>query len=581
VGISFLFRYLKPYRKQCILGPAFKLTEAVLELFLPLMMAKIIDVGVVPGDSGYVLRMCGLMLLVVIVGFGCAIVCQYMASVASQGFGTVLRNALMDKVLSLSDRGAARFGTSSLVNRVTSDVNQLQFAVAMLIRLVIRAPFLCVGGIIMAMFVDAKLALVLVAAVPVVAVLIVLIMRANVKLHRSTQKQLDKMALVLRENLSGLRVIRAFARSEQEKKRFSDTVDAHTSIAARVGRLSALLNPGTQLVMNFAVIAIIWFGGIRIQSGDMSLGEITAFINYVGQIVLSLIVVANLVITFTKAYASAGRVTEVLRTKSDMPDGNSVDSIDADADAVVFSQVYFSYDENDGEDELSDISFTIPRGARVGIIGGTGSGKTTIVNLIMRFYFARCGEIKLFGHDVRDYSAEKLRELIALSAQKVELFSGTVADNIRWGDSNASDDDVRTAAVLAQADEFIKSYDSPVERGGANLSGGQRQRLAIARAVLRRPRLLILDDSSSALDYATAAALRRDIDKIADGTTVITVSQRVSAVQSCDIILVMDDGTLAGSGTHAELLAGCELYREICALQNEVYSSAKEGITHA
>ena len=567
--LSRLFPYLKPYRRHCVLGPLFKLIEAVLELYLPLLMARVIDRGVATGDTGYILKMGGVMLGIVTVGLCCALVCQYVASVTSQGFGTGVRNAVFQKIATFSHAELDRFGTPSLINRVTNDVNQLQYAVAMLIRLVIRAPFLCIGGVIMALTIDWRLSLVIVVAIPLFVLIITLVMKATVRLHRLVQRKLDGLTLVLRENLSGVRVIRAFARTEREQRRFADAADEHRDTAIRVGRLSAFLNPATQLIMNAAILAIVWFGGVRVEAGGMTTGEIIAFINYVNQILLALIVVANLVITFTKAYASAGRVLEVLETASSIAGAAVPPKEDAAAPAVEFDHVSFSYD--DGEDELTDVSFAVPRGAAVGVIGGTGSGKTTLMSLIARFYDVRTGTVRVGGVDVRDYPLDALRGKIGLVPQKAELFTGTVAENIRWGRPDAEGEAVRRAAVIAQAAEFIErlpqGYDSPVERGGANFSGGQKQRLTIARAMVREPEILILDDASSALDYATDAALRRAVRQASRAMTVFTVSQRVSAVRQADCILVMDDGRLAGVGTHEELLASCGVYQEICRSQ--------------
>ena len=567
--LSGLFPYLKPYRRHCVLGPLFKLIEAVLELYLPLLMARVIDRGVATGNTGYIVKMGGVMLGIVTVGLCCALVCQYVASVTSQGFGTGVRNAVFQKIATFSHAELDRFGTPSLINRVTNDVNQLQYAVAMLIRLVIRAPFLCIGGVIMALTIDWRLSLVIMVAIPLFVLIITLVMKATVRLHRLVQRKLDGLTLVLRENLSGVRVIRAFARTEREQQRFAGATDEHRDAAIRVGRISAFLNPATQLIMNAAILAIVWFGGVRVEAGGMTTGEIIAFINYVNQILLALIVVANLVITFTKAYASAGRVLEVLETDSSIAGAAVPPKEDAAAPAVEFDHVSFSYD--DGEDELTDVSFAVPRGATVGVIGGTGSGKTTLMSLLARFYDVRTGTVRVGGVDVRDYPLDALRGKIGLVPQKAELFTGTVAENIRWGRPDADGEAVRRAAAIAQAAEFIErlpqGYDSPVERGGANFSGGQKQRLTIARAMVREPEILILDDASSALDYATDAALRRAVRQASRAMTVFTVSQRVSAVRQADCILVMDDGRLVGVGTHEELLASCGVYQEICRSQ--------------
>ncbi len=561
-------KYLRPYIWQCIFGPLFKLTEAVLELYLPRLMARVIDNGVIAGDTGYIYRMGGVMLGIVTVGLLCALVCQYVASVTSQGFGTGLRNAVFEKISSFSHGELDRFGTPSLINRVTGDINQLQYAVAMLIRLVIRAPFLCIGGIVMALVIDWKLALVIIVAIPLFILIIVLVMKKTVPLHRMVQGKLDALTRVLRENLSGVRVIRAFARTGEEQNRFEQATGSHTQAAIRVGRLSAFLNPATQLIMNLAILAIVWFGGLRVEAGGMTTGEIIAFINYVNQILLALIVVANLVVTFTKAYASAGRVLEVLETEPSLRSGPGAAPV-ANAPAVEFRQVGFSYGA--GEKELEQITFRAAKGSTIGVIGGTGSGKSTLMALIPRFYDAQEGQVLIDGVDVREYTLEGLREKIGMVPQQVELFSGTIGENIRWGKADATLEEVREAAAMAQAAEFIEKmpeqYDAAVERGGMNLSGGQRQRLAIARALVRRPEILILDDSSSALDYATDAALRRAIRSGTRGMTVFMVSQRVSAVKQSDLILVLDDGRLAGAGTHDELLASCETYQEICRSQ--------------
>lgn len=568
--------HLKPYLKYCIAGPLFKLMEAILELYLPLMMADVIDHGVLTGDTAYVLHQGLLMLGIVTIGLGCALVCQYVASITSQGFGTELRNELFSHIGSLSYAELDKFGTPSLINRVTSDVNQLQNAVAMLIRLVIRAPFLCIGGIVMAMTIDWQLSLVILVLIPVLVLIIIAVMRLTVPLQRLMQQKLDKLARVLRENLSGIRVIRAFTRTKPEQERFANATDEHTRAAIRAGRMSTLLNPVTQLIMNIGILFIVWFGGFRVEAGRVTTGEIVALINYVNQILLALTVVANLVVLYTKSYASAGRVLEVLDTASSIQSPDSVPAAVDTPEAVRFDHVDFSY--GDGDPALSDITFAVPRGATVGIIGGTGSGKSTLVSLLMRFYDITAGTLLIDGVRVSDYPLDTLRHKIGLVPQKVELFSGTIAENIRWGNPDASDEEVQAAAQMAQADEFITQkkdgYLERVERGGANLSGGQRQRLAIARALVRKPEILILDDSSSALDYATDARLRRAIREGTQDMTVFLISQRVSTIRQADLILVMDDGRLAGAGTHEQLLQSCETYREICQSQEKGAKSA-------
>jgi ATP-binding cassette subfamily B protein len=552
--------------------------EAILELLLPTIVALIVNHGIGGNDINYVWKMGGLMVAMSILGFGSSLICQYYAARASQGFGTTLRNTLFRHVSTLSYAEIDRFGTPSLINRITNDVNQLQIAVAMLIRLVIRAPFICIGAIIMSMLLDFRLSLVLLAATPVFAIILYLIITKTAPMYRIYQKKLDKIALVLSENLSGVRVIRAFAKRQAEKERFREASDDITATAIRVGRVSALLSPVTTLVVNGAIIAILWVGGIHINAGTLSSGEIIAFINYVTQILLALIVVSNLIIIFTKAASSAARINEVLDTVPSIANpapeerrqstGKTVG--EKDCPAIVFDHVTFGYSST-GDPALTDISVEIRRGETVGIIGGTGSGKSTFVNLIPRFYDATSGRILVHGVDVRDYSLHELRGKIGIVPQKALLFTGTIADNIRWGNELATDEEVKRAAVIAQADEFIskmpEGYKTPVSRGGLNLSGGQKQRLTIARAIVASPDILILDDSSSALDFATDAALRRAIRENSQEMTVFLVSQRVSTVQQADKIIVFEDGRIAGIGTDAELKRDSSVYQEICRSQ--------------
>lgn len=595
-----LVTFLKPYRKESIIGPIFKLFEAILELLLPTIVALVINHGVGQGDTSYVLKMGGIMLLMSILGFGCSMVCQYYAARASQGFGTNLRNTMFKHISSLSYAELDQFGTQSLVNRITNDVNQLQLAVAMLIRLVIRAPFICIGAIIMAMILDFRLSLILLAATPIFAIILYLIITRAAPLYRSYQRRLDKLALVLSENLTGVRVIRAFAKSRTERQRFNSSSEDITHTAIRVGRVSALLSPMTTLVVNGAVIAILWVGGIHINHGSLSQGEIIAFINYITQILLALIVVSNLVIIFTKASSSASRVNEVLAVTSsiqgpDLLDGSISSKVgkysteivssrekDAtkekqDVPVIEFAGVSFGYNTT-GDMALSNISVAIHHGETVGIIGGTGMGKSTFINLIPRFYDAKEGEVKVDGVNVKDYPLRQLREKIGIVPQKAVLFSGTIAENIRWGHEQATDEEVILAATVAQADEFIsklpEGYQTMISRGGGNLSGGQKQRLTIARAVAARPEILILDDSSSALDFATDAALRRAIKEHSGGMTLLLVSQRVSTVQHADKIIVFDEGHIVGVGRHEELLRECDIYKEVC---NSQLSSQEVG----
>lgn len=591
--------FLKPYKKECIIGPAFKLLEAILELLLPTMMALIINNGVATHNSSYVLKMGGLMLLMSIMGFGSSMICQYYAARTSQGFGTTLRNAIFKHISSLSYAEIDQFGTPSLINRITNDVNQLQLAVAMLIRLVIRAPFICIGAMIMAMILDFKLSLVLLAATPVFAIILYFIINKASPLYRKYQQKLDRIALVLRENLSGVRVIRAFAKTGEEKQRFNIYNDDLTDTAIEVGKISALLNPLTSAVMNAAIIAILWVGGFHINAGRLSQGEIIAFVNYITQILLALIVVSNLVIIFTKAYASAGRVNDVLEVQTSISEGGSCGPHTTDGMAsyetassktdpfraapvetvplIQFKNVTFGYSTT-GDVALNDVSAVINPGETVGIIGSTGSGKSTFVNLIPRFYEVTGGEILVDGVNVKNYPIRQLRKKIGMVQQKAVLFTGTIAENIRWGNQNATDEEVVAAAVIAQAHEFItklpEQYQTKVLRSGLNFSGGQKQRLTIARAIVARPQILILDDAASALDFATDAALRKAIRQSSKDMTVLIVTQRASTIRHADKIIVFDDGRIAGIGTHDDLLANCGVYREIYLSQ----TSNKEAV---
>ncbi|MGE7613209.1 ABC transporter ATP-binding protein [Paenibacillus sp. NPDC101420] len=564
--------YLKPYKKEAIIGPIFKLMEAILELILPTIVALIINNGVGNHDSAYVYRMGGLMVLMSLLGFGCSMVCQYYAARASQGFGTTLRNKMFNHITSLSYAELDTFGTPTLINRITNDVNQLQIAVAMLIRLVIRAPFICIGAIIMSMILDFRLSLILIAATPIFGIILYFIITRSAPLYRKYQQKLDALALVLSENLSGIRVIRAFAKRRTEKERFDASSEDLTNTAIRVSRISALLGPMTTLVVNAAIIAILWVGGIHIDGGRLSQGEIIAFINYVTQILLALIVVSNLVIIFTKASSSANRVNEVLSVKASVSEDGNVVMTEPDhtAPAISFDHVSFGYNTT-GELALEDISVVINRGETVGLIGSTGSGKSTFVNLIPRFYDAVQGEVKVDGVNVRDYKLHQLREKIGIVPQKAVLFTGTIAENIRWGKEDATEEEIMQAASVAQAEEFIRKLpeglNTQVSRGGLNLSGGQKQRLTIARAVVGKPSILILDDSSSALDFATDAALRKALKESSQQMTVLVVSQRVSTVRQADKIMVFEEGRIAGVGTHEELMRGCEVYKEICLSQ--------------
>lgn len=566
-----LKRFLGQYKKQVLLGPLFKWVEAVLELIVPLVMASLIDVGVTGRDSGYIFKMGALLLLIAAVSLGCALICQYFASVASQGVGTNLRREMFAKINSLSHAELDRFGTHSLITRITNDVNQLQLAVAMLIRLVVRAPFLAVGAVVMAFTVDVQLSLIFVIAFPLIVLVLYVVMSKSVPFFRVMQKKLDRISLITRENLEGARVIRAFSKQKEELSRFTGASDDLADTAVRVGRLSALLNPLTSIIMNAGVAAILWFGGFQVDAGRLSQGEIVALVNYMNQILLALTVVANLVVIFTKASASAARVNAVLETEPSVADNAAAEvRPDPDAPVLCFENVSFAYAGSE-EPSLEGVTLTLRRGETLGVIGGTGAGKSTFVNLIPRFYDATGGNLKICGRDIREYPLAQLRRMISVVPQKAAVVSGTIADNLRWRKENASEEELWAALRTAQAADFVgalpKQLQSYVEQGGKNFSGGQKQRLTIARALVGEPEVLILDDSSSALDFATDAALRKALREDTRGMTVVIVSQRASAVRRADRILVLDNGEMAGLGTHEELLQSCPVYKEICLSQ--------------
>lgn len=581
-----LARYLKSFKKQVIIGPFFKLLEAIFELIVPLVMASIIDKGIAHGDKSYVLKMGGVMILLGVLGLVFALICQYSAALASQGVGTKLRNDLFRHINSLSYKEIDELGTNSLVTRITNDVNQIQLVVAMLIRLVIRAPFLVIGAAVMALMIDLKLGLIFIIVAPLVSAVLYFVMSRSVPFYKVRQTKLDEVSLITRENLSGARVIRAFSKQEHERKRFNESSDEVADIAIRVGKLSAFLNPATFIILNVAIIAIIWFGGFRVDNGSLTQGQIIAFVNYMTQISLALVVVANLVVIFTKGSASAARINEIFETESSVIEGNyASDSVDNNSNKtnlresqnttnsvpkIQFKDVSFSYHGNE-EYSLEHLTVEIQRGETVGIIGGTGSGKTTLVNLLPRFYDTSKGSILIDGVDVKEYSLEDLRKQFGIVPQKAALFSGTILENMRFAKEDASMEEIRKAAKIAQAEEFIESkpegYNEVVSQGGKNLSGGQKQRLTIARALVGSPEVLILDDSASALDFATDAKLRKAIHENCEGMTVFIVSQRANSIKYADKIIVLDDGIVKGIGTHDELFNSCEVYREICLSQ--------------
>ena len=578
-----LARYLKEFKLNVTVGPLCKLTEAIFELIVPLVMAKIIDVGIANGDRAYILRHGLILLLLAVLGLSCALVCQYMASVASQGVGTALRRDLYAHINTLSYRELDKIGTPALVTRISNDVNQVQTAVAMLIRLVVRAPFLVVGAAIMSFTISPRLSLIFLGAMVLIVFVMVPVMKATVKLFKKQQTSLDGISRITRENLTGVRVVRAFSRQEHEKERFEQTAEEYRQFAVKAGRINALLNPMIFIAVNVAYLLIVYFGSGFVQSGTdgMTQGSVIALINYMTQISLALVVVANLVTIFTKAAASAARINEIFDMESSIKEAESSPKQDPVAPAIEFENVCFSY--VGGENSLEDITFSLKRGETLGLIGGTGSGKSTLVNLICRFYDCGSGAVKINGADVRDYPTNELRRLIGIVPQKAELLSGTLRDNMTLGRSDISDDTIQKALEIAQAREFTDTLDGGLDarilQGGKNFSGGQKQRLTIARAFAQSPEIVILDDSSSALDYATDAKLRHAIKELS-GVTAVIVSQRANSIMHADKIIVLDDGKAVGIGTHAELLKSCEVYHEICATQyseEELQQQEKEG----
>ena len=569
-----VFKYLKEYKWLLFIGPFFKLVEAVLELFLPYFMSLAVDNGVLMRDKSYVIKMGGVMFCTATVGIVSALICQYTASIVSQGFGTKLRNAMFDKIMSFSNAEIDDFGTTSLINRLTADVNQLQTAVAMLIRLVIRAPFLCVGGVVMAVNLDVKLSVVLMVVLPMFIIVLAVTMIKTVPLYKKVQQKLDQIALVVRENLAGVRVIRAFSKVSYEEEKFENSNEEYAKTAIRVGKISSILNPLTSLIMNFAICAILWIGGIRVNSGSMSVGSVIAFINYVTQILAALIIVSNLVVLYTKAFASLGRVTKVLNTEVSIKEGEGIKEIDSNY-AVEFEDVTFYY-EGTKEPALTNINLKVKKGETVGIIGGTGAGKSTLVQLIPRFYDATSGKVKVNGLNVKEYKGKELIHLIGMVPQKSVLFTGSILENLRWGDLEAKEEQVKKAARIAQASEFIEKmpekYNTMLTQGGTNVSGGQRQRLTIARALVKEPDILILDDSFNALDYVTDVNLRKGLHENLKNLTTFIISQRASTIKNSDQIVVLHDGEMVGIGKHNELIKNCEVYREICFSQER-----KEG----
>lgn len=564
-----LLKYIKQYRKEAVLGPLFKLTEALFELFVPLVVAKIIDSGIGNSDKHIIYSNGMLMIALGIIGFICAIIAQYFAAKASVGFAANLRSALYRKVSASSYTDLDSIGTSTLMTRMTGDVNQVQTGVNMTLRLLLRSPFIVFGAMIMAFTVDVKSALIFVVAVPVLAAIVAAIMKITVPLYKRAQQYLDKLSLSTRESLKGVRVIRAFRKEQDEITAFNSSNDTLTSLQLFAGRISALMNPLTYIVVNSAIIAIIWVGGNRVYSGNLTPGAIIALYNYMSQILVELIKLANMIMTLNKAVASASRIDAVLSSEG-YHETESDKNISFDKNASVeFNNVSFKY-EGAGEESLSAINFASKPGERIGIIGATGSGKSTLVNLIAHFYGASSGAVFVKGRDVKTYPEKELRKIIGIVPQKSVLFKGSIRDNLLLGGKTASDEEIMKAAKAAQASDTIEAkggLDSEIEQNGRNLSGGQRQRLCVARALVGDPEILILDDSASALDFATEAALRKAIASLEHKPTVFTVSQRVSSVMGCDRIIVLDDGNVAGIGTHSELMSSCPIYADICQTQ--------------
>ena len=570
-----LMVYLKNYKKECVLAPLFKMLEASFELLVPLVMAAVIDTGIVNGDRGYVIRMCLVMIGLGVTGLICSVTAQYFAAKAAAGFATGVRHALFAHIQGLSYTEMDTLGTSTMITRMTSDVNQTQSGVNMTLRLFLRSPFIVFGAMVMAFTINVRAAMIFVVTIPLLSVVVFGIMLITMPLYKRVQAALDRVLGTTRENLTGVRVLRAFNKEEEERKRFSERNETLTRMQVAAGRVSALMNPITYVIVNGAVVALIWTGAIQVDGGIITQGEVVALVNYMSQILVELIKLANLIITITKALACAGRISAVLETESSMTapaleewKGNGKDRMPAPAKpgTVEFSHVCLIY-QNAGAESLTEVDFRAEPGQTIGIIGGTGSGKSSLVNLIPRFYDATKGSVRVDGVDVKEYPLEVLRGKIGVVPQKAVLFKGSISDNLKWGKKDASQEEMWEALELSQAREFVEKkgggLDMRITQGGKNLSGGQRQRLTIARALVKKPEILILDDSASALDFATDAKLRQAIRGMKEKLTVFIVSQRAASIQYADQIIVLDDGEVAGIGTHEQLLTGCPVYQEI------------------
>nr|WP_297704980.1 ABC transporter ATP-binding protein [uncultured Butyrivibrio sp.] len=560
-----LLVYLKDYKKETFLGPLFKLLEASFELMVPLVIAAMIDKGIANADKGYTVRMCLILILLCFVGFVSAVTAQFFAAKAAAGFAKKLKKALFDNIQKLSFSDMDRVGTAAMITRMTSDMNQVQQGVNMTIRLLLRSPFVVFGALVMAFTIDARQAGIFAITIFLLFIVVVSITAWSIPRYEKIQSGLDVLLKYTRENHTGVRVIRAFGLENEEKEKFHDQSNALMNMQRFVGSVTALMNPLTYAILNLSVAFLIYKGAIYVNSGELSQGQVVALYNYMGQILVELIKLANLVLTMTKAVASGNRVQELLELKSSMQDG-TVTTFDRTDEHIVFKNVSMRY-EGDSEDSLENITFSAARGEKIGVIGGTGSGKSSLINLIPRFYDARQGTVFIDGRDVREYNLEALRERIGVVPQKAVLFHGSIRDNMKWGKKDASDEEIKKALEIAQATEVVESkeggLDFMVAQGGKNFSGGQKQRLTIARALVRNPEILILDDSASALDYLTDKRLREAIAGMDNPPTTFIVSQRTSAVLGCDKIIVLDNGTVAGIGTHEQLLNSCELYKEI------------------
>ncbi len=566
-----LLVYLKNYKKECVLAPLFKMLEASFELIVPLVVSAIIDVGIVNKDRNFILQMCLVMVALGLIGLVCSVTAQYFAAKAAAGFGTRVRHALFAHIQTFSFSEIDKAGTATLITRMTSDINQTQSGVNMVLRLFLRSPFIVFGAMVMAFTIDVKAALIFVVTIPLLSLVVFGVMAVSIPLYRKVQERLDKVLGITRENLSGARVIRAFHKEEEEKSRFEEGLERLTFMQNHVGKISAFLNPVTFVIINGATIVLLYTGAVQVNVGNLTQGEVVALVNYMSQILVELIKLANLIVTITKAAACGNRISAILEMESSMPmeeeTGNDAESENRqDSIMVKFSHVGMAY-QGAGAESLSDIDFAVEKGETVGVIGGTGSGKTTLVHLIPRFYDVTAGEVLIQGKNVKEYSLEELRQKVGIVMQKAVLFQGTIRENLCWGKADASDEELYQALDTAQAREVVEGkegkLDAFVEQGGKNFSGGQRQRLTIARALVRKPEILILDDSASALDYATDARLRKAIREMEGRPTVFIVSQRTSSIQHADKIIVLDDGEIAGIGTHEELLKCCQVYQEI------------------